>query len=237
MLRVNDLFVVYGESPALSGVTLTVAQGQIVAALGSNGAGKTTLLKTIASVLRPQSGSIFFREQNITGIGAHRVVSRGVALTPEGKHIFGRMSVLENLLIGAVTRKDPRYREERLDYVFSLFPRLKERLQQTAGTLSGGEQQMLAIARALMSGPQFLMLDEPSLGIAPLLVEKIFEAIVAVRNAGMTVLLVEQHVDEALSCADYAYIFQTGRVVAQGPAEKLRNSGDMKKLYLGIHPA
>lgn len=234
MLHVNNLVVRYGDSLALQDVSLTVDEGRIVAVLGSNGAGKTTLLKTVASLLKPVRGTVTFMNKDITGIGAHNVVRHGVALVPEGKHIFGKMSVEENLLLGAIIHKDPVYRQEKLESIFGLFPRLKERLPQLAGTLSGGEQQMLAIGRALMSNPKMLMLDEPSLGIAPLLVEKIFEAILAIRDSGMTILLVEQHVQESLECADYAYILQTGHLILQGAADELQKNEEVKKAYLGM---
>ena len=234
MLNVNNLVVHYGDSLALSGVSFSVEKGRIVAMLGSNGSGKTTLLKSVASLLKPSSGSVVFMDKDITAIGAHYVVRHGIALVPEGKHIFGRMSVAENLLLGAITKKDAAYREERLESIYGLFPRLRERLGQLAGTLSGGEQQMLAIGRALMSDPQLLMLDEPSLGIAPKLVEKIFEAILTIRDRGMTILLVEQHVQESLECADYAYILQTGRLILQGPTTELMENDDVKRAYLGM---
>jgi branched-chain amino acid transport system ATP-binding protein len=213
---------------------LSIEEGQIVAVLGANGSGKSTLLKSIASLLKLSQGRILFNNESIGNIGAHNVVHRGISLVPEGKHIFAKMSVKENLLLGAFTQKDQTVREEALGEIYDLFPRLKERLDQKAGTLSGGEQQMLAIGRGLMSRPKLLMFDEPSLGIAPNLVPRIFEVIDEIRQRGVTVLLVEQHVQEAMEIADRAYILQTGNVALEGKAKDLLNSDLVKKTYLGM---
>jgi len=234
LLSVEKIKVKYKQITALHEVSLQVREGEIVSVLGSNGAGKSTLLKAIASLLNPAEGSITFREEKINGVGPHKVVQRGISLIPEGKRIFARMSVEENLLIGAYTKKDEGIRRETLEIIYQLFPRLKERIGQKAGTLSGGEQQMLAIARGLMSKPKLLMLDEPSLGIAPNLVTRIFETIEKIRTSGLTVLMVEQHVQESLELADRAYILQTGKVVLEGPSADLLQSDLVRKAYMGI---
>lgn len=234
MLSVEKIKVKYKQITALHEVSLQVKEGEIVAALGSNGAGKSTLLKSIASQLNPAEGSVLFQGERINGIGPHQVVRRGISLVPEGKRIFAKMSVNENLLVGAYIQKDEKIRVETLDRIFELFPRLRERMKQKAGTLSGGEQQMLAIARGLMSKPKLLMLDEPSLGIAPNLVDRIFETIETIRKSGLTILIVEQHVQEALEMADRGYILQTGKIVLDGKSKDLLESEIVKKAYLGI---
>lgn len=234
MLSVEKIKVKYKQITALHEVSLQVKEGEIVAALGSNGAGKSTLLKGIASQLNPAEGSVLFQGERINGIGPHQVVRRGISLVPEGKRIFAKMSVKENLLVGAYIQRDENIRVETLDRIFELFPRLRERMKQKAGTLSGGEQQMLAIARGLMSKPKLLMLDEPSLGIAPNLVDRIFETIETIRKSGLTILIVEQHVQEALEMADRGYILQTGKIVLEGKSKDLLESEIVKKAYLGI---
>jgi branched-chain amino acid transport system ATP-binding protein len=234
LLSIERIRVKYKQITALHEVSLQVKEGEIVVALGSNGAGKSTLLKSIASQLNPEEGAIVFQGERINGIGPHEVVRRGISLVPEGKRIFAKMSVNENLLVGAYIQKKERIRVETLDKIFVLFPRLRERMKQKAGTLSGGEQQMLAIARGLMSNPKLLMLDEPSLGIAPNLVDRIFETIETIRNSGLTILIVEQHVQDALEMADRGYILQTGKIVLEGKSKELLESEIVKKAYLGI---
>jgi branched-chain amino acid transport system ATP-binding protein len=234
LLSVAKIKVNYKQFIALRNISLNVEQGQIVVVLGSNGAGKSTLLKSIASILTPVEGTIIFQDERIDGIGPHQVVRRGISLVPEGKQIFAKMSVLENLLVGCYIQKGPQIRQETMKGVFELFPRLEERKTQRAGTLSGGEQQMLAIARGLMSRPKLLMLDEPSLGIAPKLVTRIFETIQTIRSSGLTILLVEQHVQEAMEIAARAYILQTGNVALEGEAKELLKSDLVQKTYLGI---
>lgn len=234
MLSVEKIKVKYKQITALHEVSLQVKEGEIVAALGSNGAGKSTLLKSIASQLNPEEGAVLFQGERINGIGPHEVVRRGISLVPEGKRIFAKMSVNENLLVGAYIQKDEKIRVETLTRIFELFPRLRERMKQKAGTLSGGEQQMLAIARGLMSKPKLLMLDEPSLGIAPNLVDRIFETIEIIRKSGLTILIVEQHVQEALEMADRGYILQTGKIILEGKSKELLDSELVQKAYLGI---
>ena len=228
-LRVVDLVAGYGGLPALHGVSLEVRQGEIVALVGANGAGKSTLLRAIAGLLAPTSGAIELGGARLEGRPAHLVVRAGIALVPEGRRLFGRLSVEENLLLGAYTQSD-----KSMDEVFALFPVLRERRAQRAATLSGGEQQMLAIGRGLMSQPRLLLLDEPSLGIAPKLVARIYQTLAAINQRGLTILLVEQNVRAALACASRAYVLQTGRIVQQGTAPDLLGSELVRKAFLGI---
>jgi branched-chain amino acid transport system ATP-binding protein len=232
VLAVEDLHVYYGEIHALKGVSLSVATGEIVAVLGPNGAGKTTTVKTISGLLVPRRGTVTFDEAPLTGQAAHEIVYRGIAHVPEGRKIFNRLTVLENLGMGAYSRSDGAIPED-MERVFTLFPRLKERRVQVAGTLSGGEQQMLAIGRALMSRPRVLLLDEPSLGIAPLLVRDIFKTIVEINRRGVTVLLVEQNAHMALSIAKRGYVLETGRVVLEDEASRLAANSEVQAAYLG----
>ena len=235
MLVVEKLSVSYDEAPALRQVSLEVKQGELVAIIGANGAGKSTLLKTIAGLLQPDSGSILFEGQELMGRPPYEIVRMGLALTPEGRRLFSRMSVYENLLVGATPNRDPEARQALLEEVFDLFPRLKERQNQKAGTLSGGEQQMLAIGRSLMSQPRLLMLDEPSLGLMPLLVDHILETLQRLnQERGMTILLVEQNVREALEIAHRGYVLQSGRIVAEDDAHALLRSDLVRRAYLGI---
>jgi branched-chain amino acid transport system ATP-binding protein len=234
LLRVNALRVSYGAIVALDGVSLEVSSGQIVSLIGANGAGKTTLLRTISGLLRAKAGAIDYAGSSILNLPAHLIVQRGLCHVPEGRMVFANLTVLENLKMGAYLQTDRSVIEREMDYVFATFPRLKERLDQEAGTMSGGEQQMLAIGRALMGSPRFLMLDEPSLGIAPLLVKAIFEKIVQInREHGITILLVEQNANLALEVATYAYVLETGRVKLQGPSGQLRNDPEVRAAYLG----
>ncbi|MEO6938962.1 MAG: ABC transporter ATP-binding protein [Candidatus Kapaibacterium sp.] len=234
MLEIKDLHVSYGEIKALKGVSLVVPEGSIVTLIGANGAGKTTLLRTISGLLKLRSGSIKFNGEEIGNCAAHTIVAKGIAQSPEGRMIFANLSVQENLKMGAYLRKDTDGIKDDLEYCFSIFPRLKERLTQQGGTLSSGEQQMLAIARALMSKPRMLLLDEPSLGIAPILVRTIFEKIVEInRNLGMTVLLVEQNAHMALSVANRGYVLETGKIVLEGDAKDLESNEEVKRAYLG----
>lgn len=234
MLTVEHLAVSYNGVPALYDVSFHVEPQQIVALIGSNGAGKTTTLRAISGLLRPERGQIIFDGQRIDRMPAHRLASLGLAHVPEGRRLFSRLSVMENLRLGAYSRDDAEAFEHTLEEVFQLLPRLKERRAQRAGTLSGGEQQMLAIARGLMLRPRLLMLDEPSLGIAPILVDEIFRALKAINAAGTTILLVEQNVREALQLADWGYVLQTGRVIHAGPASELLNSAVVRQAYLGL---
>lgn len=230
MLEISDLKVSYGAVEALKGVSLKVHRGEIVALIGSNGAGKTTTLMTISGVLKSSSGAVFFKGEDIIHLPANRILERGISHCPEGRRIFPRLTVLENLQLGAFRRGD---REKNIDRVFALFPLLKDRAKQYGGTLSGGEQQMLALARALMSDPELLMLDEPSLGIAPILVEKVFEAIKEVRDDGVTVLLVEQNAYAALALCDRAYVMENGLIKIHGSGIELLHNEEVKKAYLG----
>jgi branched-chain amino acid transport system ATP-binding protein len=233
-LRVRDLTAGYGGLPALHGVSLEVKRGEIVALVGANGAGKSTLLRAVAGLLRPAAGRIDLEGERVDGRPAHEIVRSGIAYVPEGRHLFGRLTVLDNLLLGAFTHPDEHSRAQSLDEVAALFPVLKERARQLAGTLSGGEQQMLAIARGLMSRPRLLLLDEPSLGIAPKLVARIYEALAAINRAGLTLLLVEQNVRAALACASRAYVLQTGRMVREGASAELLGSDLVRRAFLGL---
>jgi branched-chain amino acid transport system ATP-binding protein len=233
MLELSDVHVQYGNIRSLRGVSLRVAEGELVALIGSNGAGKTTTLRTISGLLRPSPGSITFEGADIHRASTDRIVALGVSHCPEGRRIFGSLSVRENLILGAVSRSDQTAIATDTEMVFELFPLLKERLRQAGGTLSGGEQQMLAIGRALMSRPRLLLLDEPSLGLAPLMVERIFETIAELKRQGRTILLVEQNVHHALDVADRAYVMETGRITLEGPAGVLRRDPQVERSYLG----
>ena len=234
MLEIKNLTVNYGVITALHGVSLTVNQGDIVTLIGANGAGKTTTLKTISGLLQAAGGEILYQGKTITRLPPHKIVQLGISHIPEGRMVFANLTVQENLKIGAYLLQDKQTVHEAFAYVFSIFPRLKERERQTAGTLSGGEQQMLAIGRALMSQPKFLMLDEPSLGIAPLLVHKIFEKIVEINQQhGITILLVEQNANLALEVSRYGYVLETGRVTLQDTSSALRQNPQVQSAYLG----
>jgi branched-chain amino acid transport system ATP-binding protein len=234
MLELTDVDVRYGNIRALRGVSLRVAQGELVALIGSNGAGKTTTMRTISGLLRPTEGAITFEGADISRAATDRIVALGISHCPEGRRIFGGLTVAENLRLGAVSRSDRRAIAEDLEMVLGLFPLLKERLSQAGGTLSGGEQQMLAIGRALMSRPRLLLLDEPSLGLAPLMVERIFATIGELKAQGRTILLVEQNVHHALDIADRAYVMETGRITLEGPAAVLRHDPKVEQSYLGV---
>ena len=232
MLKVDDLQVYYGSIHAVKGISFEVNEGEIVTLIGANGAGKSTTLNTVAGLLKPRSGSIEFEGESLVGVPAHKMVPKGIALCPEGRRVFTEMSVKENLEMGAFTRNDAEAKESR-KMVYDRFPRLRERKGQSAGTLSGGEQQMLAMGRALMSKPKLLMLDEPSMGLAPILVQEIFDIIRALHEQGTTILLVEQNAQMALSVADRAYVLETGRVSMSGNANELLHDKRVQQAYLG----
>ena len=231
MLKVEDMHVYYGAIHAVKGISFEVGEGEIVALIGANGAGKSTVLKTVSGLMHPRSGSITFMGKSIAHTEAHKLVHQGLAHVPEGRRIFLQMSVQENLEMGAFTQKE--VSKEELDKIFELFPRLKERRKQIAGTLSGGEQQMLAMSRALMSKPKLMMLDEPSMGLAPILVDQIFTIIKELHKAGTTILLVEQNASKALEIADRAYVLETGSITLSGTGSELAHSSEVQKAYLG----
>lgn len=233
MLKVNDIDVYYGHIHALKGVSLNVEEGEIVTLIGANGAGKTTLLNTLSGLLRPKNGTIEYMGKSIVGLPAQQIVRDGIIHVPEGRRVFAEMTVEENLLLGAFLRKDSQQVKKDLEKVYEIFPRLEERKKQQSGTLSGGEQQMLAIGRALMSKPKLLLLDEPSMGLAPILVQPIFEIIQEINNDGTTVLLVEQNAHMALSIADRGYVIETGKVVISGTSKELQESELVREAYLG----
>jgi len=233
LLQVENLNVYYGAIHALQGVSFHLEQGEIVTLIGANGAGKSTTLKTICGLLRPREGSVHFRGQDITHAAAHRIVSLGISQVPEGRKIFAPLTVRENLEMGAYTRSDPREIADSMGRVFASFPRLKERLNQLGGTLSGGEQQMLSMGRGLMSRPELLLLDEPSMGLAPILVEEIFRIIREINQQGTSILLVEQNAHMALSVAHRGYVLETGRIVLEGTAAELRDNVQVQAAYLG----
>ena len=233
MLEVKDLEVYYGVIQAIKGVSFQVNQGEVIALIGANGAGKTTILHTITGLLSPKRGSVMFEGKEITKVPAHKIVSMGMAHVPEGRRVFAELSVYENLKMGAYTRKDKKEIEESLANVYKRFPRLEERKNQMAGTLSGGEQQMLAMGRGLMSKPKTILMDEPSMGLSPIMVNEIFDIIRAVSEGGTTVLLVEQNAKKALGIADRAYVLETGKIVLEGKAEELLENDSIKKAYLG----
>jgi len=233
LLQIQDVAVYYGGIQALKGVSLHIDVGELLAIVGANGAGKTTLLRTVSGVLRARSGSIRFDGRDVTRLPPHAIVGLGIAHSPEGRQLFGGLTVVENLRLGAVQRSDRAAVEQDFEYVFELFPILRERRQQRAGTLSGGEQQMLAIGRALMARPRLLLLDEPSLGLAPLLVERIFDVIARLKSERVTLLLVEQNARMALEVADRAYVMETGRIKLTGSAAELAANPDVERAYLG----
>jgi branched-chain amino acid transport system ATP-binding protein len=233
LLEVENIHSYYGHIQALRGVSLTVEEGEIVTLIGSNGAGKTTTLRSIHGMLHPREGRILFEGEEIQSLPAHDMIGRGIAQSPEGRKIFSRMTVLENLEMGAYHRNDNAAIRQDMDRVFELFPRLKERVKQEAGTMSGGEQQMLAIGRALMSRPKLVLLDEPSMGLAPVLVERIFQVIREINEQGTTILLVEQNANVALEIASRGYVLETGAVVNAAPSEKLRQDPKVREAYLG----
>lgn len=233
MLEVKDLKVNYGVIQAIKGVSFHVDQGEVIALIGANGAGKTTILHTISGLLAPKEGSVIFEGRDIVKIPGHKIVSMGMAHVPEGRRVFAQLSVLQNLKMGAYTRKDKEEISQTLKTVFDRFPRLEERQNQLAGTLSGGEQQMLAMGRALMSHPRLILMDEPSMGLSPIFVNEIFDIIEKVSKSGTTVLLVEQNAKKALSIADRAYVLETGNIVLEGRADDLLNDDSIKKAYLG----
>lgn len=233
MLEIKDLEVYYGVIQAIKGISFEVNEGEIIALIGANGAGKTTILHTISGLIAPKKGSVSFEGKEITKTPAHKIVEAGIAQVPEGRRVFASLSVLQNLRLGAYTRKNKQEIEQTLQMVYSRFPRLEERKNQPAGTLSGGEQQMLAMGRALMSEPRILLMDEPSMGLSPIFVNEIFDIIQKVSEAGTTVLLVEQNAKKALSIADRGYVLETGRIVLEGRASDLMNDESVKKAYLG----
>ncbi len=233
MLEVKDLQVYYGMIQAIKGVSFHVDEGEVIALIGANGAGKTTILHTVSGLLAPKEGNVIFEGTDITKVPGHKIVSMGMAHVPEGRRVFAQLSVLQNLKMGAYTRKDKNEIQSTLRTVFDRFPRLEERQNQMAGTLSGGEQQMLAMGRALMSHPKIILMDEPSMGLSPIFVNEIFDIIQKVSESGTTVLLVEQNAKKALSIADRAYVLETGRIVLEGRAEDLLNDDSVRKAYLG----
>ena len=233
MLEIKDLSVYYGVIQALKGISFEVNEGEVIALIGANGAGKTTTLHTVSGLIAPKSGSVIFEGQDITKTPAHKIVSMGMAHVPEGRRVFASLSVLQNLRLGAYTRNDKEEIEESLRKVYKRFPRLEERKNQPAGTLSGGEQQMLAMGRALMSNPRIILIDEPSMGLSPILVNEIFDIIKEVSAGGTTVLLVEQNAKKALSIADRGYVLDTGRIVLEGKAQELLNNKSVQSAYLG----
>ncbi len=233
MLEVKELQVYYGVINALKGISFHVDQGEIVALIGANGAGKTTTLHTVTGLISPESGSVSFEGTELSRIPAHKIVGMGMAHVPEGRRVFAQLSVLENLRLGAFTRRDPKELSDTLEMIYDRSPRLKERQSQLAGTLSGGEQQMLAFARALMSHPRLIVMDEPSMGLSPLLVSEIFNIIKTVNESGTTILLVEQNAKKALSISNRAYVLETGSIVLEGNAAELLDNEQIKKAYLG----
>ena len=233
LLKVTDLVVSYGGIEALKGISFEVEEGQIVTLIGANGAGKSTTLRTISGLVPPKSGRIYFEGRDITDYNTQKIVETGIAMVPEGRRVFANLTVLENLRVGAYLRKDKEVIEEDINYVYDLFPRLKERSWQLAGTLSGGEQQMLAVGRAVMTRPKLIMMDEPSLGLAPLVVKDIFKIIQTLKGTGMTVLLIEQNANAALHACDYAYVMETGRITTTGTGEELLASEAIQEAYLG----
>ncbi|WMJ86146.1 ABC transporter ATP-binding protein [Anaerocolumna sp. MB42-C2] len=233
MLTIKDLEVYYGIIQAIKGISFEVNEGEVIALIGANGAGKTTILHTITGLIAAKSGSIQFEGNDLTKIPAHSIVSLGMAHVPEGRRIFAELTVLENLKMGAYTRKDKKEIEDTIEKVYKRFPRLNERKNQIAGTLSGGEQQMLAMGRALMSHPRIILMDEPSMGLSPLFVSEIFDIIKEISESGTTVLLVEQNAKKALSIANRAYVLETGKIVLEGDAKELMNNDSVKKAYLG----
>ncbi len=233
MLEIKDLEVYYGMIQAIKGVSFDVNEGEVIALIGANGAGKTTILHTITGLLNAKNGSVWFEGKDITKVPAHKIVSMGMAHVPEGRRVFANLTVLQNLKMGAYTRKDKNEIDQTLENIYKRFPRLKERQNQLAGTLSGGEQQMLAMGRALMSHPKIILMDEPSMGLSPIFVNEIFDIIKSVSASGTTVLLVEQNAKKALSIADRAYVLETGKIVLSGKASDLLNNDSIKKAYLG----
>jgi branched-chain amino acid transport system ATP-binding protein len=234
MIKINDLVVAYGGIEALKGVSLEVPKGKIVTLVGANGAGKSTTLKSIVGLVKPKSGAIVYEGEDLTKLTTEKMVEKGIALVPEGRRVFSDLTVLENLKIGAYSRKDRNHIDKDLENVYSLFPRLKERTWQAAGTLSGGEQQMLAIGRALMSKPKLIMMDEPSLGLAPIIVKELFGIIKKInKEEGVTVLLIEQNANAALKIADIGYIMETGKIILEGSGKELLTNEEVKKAYLG----
>ena len=231
ILEIKDLNVRFGGIRAVDGISMTVQEGKIITLIGANGAGKSTILRSVSGIVRPASGDILLNGESIVGLSPDKIVARGVTLVPEGRRVFPNLTVLENLKIGAYLRKDKLSND--LEYVYSLFPRLRERHWQHAGTLSGGEQQMLAVGRALMSRPKLIMMDEPSLGLAPLVVRDIFDIIVTINKAGITVLLNEQNANLALKIADYGYVIETGRLTLTGTGDELLHNESVKEAYLG----
>ena len=231
MLKITDLKVSYGGINAVKGVSFEVPKGSVVSLIGANGAGKSTILRTIAGLVKPVEGTISFNDENITGTDTSNIIAKGITLVPEGRRVFPDMTVLDNIKIGAFLRHDSLDKD--IEHMYSLFPRLKERKWQLAGTLSGGEQQMLALARALMSKPKLLMMDEPSLGLAPLIVKGIFEIIKEINKSGVTVLLIEQNANMALKASDYAYVLETGRLSMEGSGEELLSNEAIREAYLG----
>lgn len=234
MLEVKDLHVYYGLIQAIKGVSFEVNEGEVIALIGANGAGKTTILHTITGLLQPKEGSVFFEGTDITKIPSHKIVSMGMAHVPEGRRVFANLSVYQNLKMGAYTRKDKKEIEEKLEMVYQHFPRLQERKNQLAGTLSGGEQQMLAMGRALMSNPKMILMDEPSMGLSPLLVKEVFSIIEYCHECGITILLVEQNAKMALGIADRAYVLETGKITMSGDAKEMMENEAVKKAYLGV---
>ena len=233
MLKIDNLHVSYGGIRALQGVSLEVPDGKIVTLIGANGAGKSTTLRTISGLVKADSGSVTYEGQELLGMPINKILEKGIAMVPEGRRVFTNLSVVENLKVGAYLRSDKAQIEKDLEWVYELFPRLKERSWQMAGTLSGGEQQMLAVARALMSKPKVIMMDEPSLGLAPLVVKGIFDIIRTINDQGVTVLLIEQNANMALKIADHAYVLETGRITLTGTGRELLVNEDVKKAYLG----
>ncbi|MEE0291037.1 MULTISPECIES: ABC transporter ATP-binding protein [unclassified Dialister] len=233
LLELKNVEAAYGNIKALKGINLSVPEGKIVTLIGANGAGKSTTMKTIMGIMKPIAGDVLFKGESIAGMKTHNIVKKGVVLVPEGRQILQNMSVRENLEMGAYQRKDPEGIKEDLSKVFERFPRLFERQNQFGGTLSGGEQQMLAIGRAVMAKPEVMLLDEPSMGLAPLVVQQIFDVIKDINKMGTTVLLVEQNARKALQIADYAYVMETGRIVMEGPAQEVANNPDVMAAYLG----